>query len=529
MAAVDAATVDSPGQPARDPAAAAGVDSPRQCSRDSPAAHALAVEVEFAGEEVEPAAHPAVRVRVGEDRGAAGRATAMRCRTRARRSGSSWFDRQPGLARRAEDVAAVEVLVTDDGLLLRRTQLPVGSHCGVEERGARRLAEGSPARGELLHPAFRHVHQQTEWVRLGGGGRQMLVRTRAAAVFASSSSVTPESWLPGSQRSSSSAERSSSSSSRRTAPRPCQSPSAVASCSVSRSGKLTLRTAGDPSARSALSASPTLPPLYGSPRRRPQASAHAWTIHGRRSSQSRPSGTSRHLSSTVGMRRVSALLGRVQAWVIIAGRLPRDDHSASSEISQDECLPASPSLPARARMAGTRAARRPARRRGHGSGLAGAARPSVNRERRALNVELDVGDMQRSRARQQRRHVRARARPAERPSEADLASENLLMRAVILEHDDGIVPVVRQPITLCDSDFVHLRLTDPSSRQRPRLKTRVSRIDSEPPGAVKNRRLALDRFPMEPLSKVPRRSESRQSSLRNQRTMSFGSSPSNSS
>jgi hypothetical protein len=132
-------------------------------------------------------------------------------------------------------------------------------------------------------------------------------------MFASSSSATSESWLPGSHRSTSSAWSSSSNSSRRTAPLPRQRASAIASCSDSRSAKLTLSTAGDPSARSTLSARPTLPPLYGSPRRRPQASAQCRTISGRRSSHSRPPGTARHLSSAGGTRRFSATLGLAQA------------------------------------------------------------------------------------------------------------------------------------------------------------------------------------------------------------------------
>ena len=57
--------------------------------------------------------------------------------------------------------------MADDGLLLRRPQLPVRGHRGVEERVLERTAERLPARGELPGPAGCLVLEQTERVRFG--------------------------------------------------------------------------------------------------------------------------------------------------------------------------------------------------------------------------------------------------------------------------------------------------------------------------------------------------------------------------
>jgi len=69
-------------------------------------------------------------------------------------------------SRGPQDVAAVEVLVADDGRILCLPELPIGSHPRVEEHALERTAEGVPARGELLYPACRLVRQQAERVKL---------------------------------------------------------------------------------------------------------------------------------------------------------------------------------------------------------------------------------------------------------------------------------------------------------------------------------------------------------------------------
>src|SRR3954454_10837672 len=139
---------------------------PRKRVDDRPPAHPLAVELELRAQLVEAPAHPADGVRCGgeletavaQERGDVERALADE------RLG---VDRQAGLALGAQDVTAVEVLVDDDLLAVRRReQLADPRERAVEQRALEGPAVALPARRQVIRPAARLDGKRPEFVAL---------------------------------------------------------------------------------------------------------------------------------------------------------------------------------------------------------------------------------------------------------------------------------------------------------------------------------------------------------------------------
>ena len=217
-------------------------------------------------------------------------------------------DRQPGPARGAQDVAAVEVLMEEDRSPL---SAPVASSSPIQPtaRSSSPRSKGRPWRSQRAGSSSAQrraspASVRSGWPADGGGADQRRRSTAAACRSARASSATLHSCSPGTQRSTSSARRSGSDASSRTAPAPSQCASAAASCSLSGSGKLTLRTAGAPSARVTGATYEIVAGSNGAPGSRSHRAQHSATSRGSRASHSAPPGRDRHHPRPAGTRGV---------------------------------------------------------------------------------------------------------------------------------------------------------------------------------------------------------------------------------
>ncbi len=157
------------------------------------------------------------------------------------------IDHQPRLTRGAQDVVRVQILVHEHLLALRGGELRERLRGGFDQPAGRPFDRFVPSRpaSRLEGPRLRRRASGTArppGSRDEAGGRSP--RPSAASGSRVPSSVRCD---PGLARSNRNAQRAGSSSSRRTAPLPSQACNAVASCSASRWGNSTFRTASVPS------------------------------------------------------------------------------------------------------------------------------------------------------------------------------------------------------------------------------------------------------------------------------------------
>ena len=129
--------------------------APRERVDDRPPPHALAVEVEGLAQAVDAAADPPRGIGVGGELRTAVAQQRGDVEARARPR-AAWVDRQPGPARGAQDVAAVEVLVEEDrvaALRAGREQLADPADGAVEQPAVEGSPVAVPAHGQLVRPA----------------------------------------------------------------------------------------------------------------------------------------------------------------------------------------------------------------------------------------------------------------------------------------------------------------------------------------------------------------------------------------